>query len=193
MGTNQTPHFPAEEYSNLRSGGSLKDGWSYLMPTDAHIVLNQEVAVAFSDEQIDDHVKEQTEALRALYLPGGGNTSGAVLAGSGLSVEELGEDDDSQNSGATISFFVKRGLQVVGYAKYNENTGKITEAIVRPSARNSKVGETLLRAIRSHSQKLGRSGSLYMTPTTAEDKKFFKGLGFEDADDVHQLDISGES
>ena len=46
-------------------GGLLKDGWSYLMPSDG--CLDSEVSVAFSDE-VAPHVHEQTEALRSLYL-----------------------------------------------------------------------------------------------------------------------------
>lgn len=62
LDTNHTPHLPVE----LKTGGSLKDGWSFLVPDDTHF-LEQEVRVAFADE-LDEHLREQTEALRDLYL-----------------------------------------------------------------------------------------------------------------------------
>lgn len=62
LDTNHTPHLPLE----LKTGGSLKDGWSFLVPDDTHF-LEQEVRVAFADE-LDEHLREQTEALKDLYL-----------------------------------------------------------------------------------------------------------------------------
>lgn len=62
--TNHTPHL--DDDITLKTGGSLKDGWSFLVPDDSHF-LEDEVRVAFADE-LDDHVREQTQALKDLYL-----------------------------------------------------------------------------------------------------------------------------
>ena len=70
MGVNSTPHFAPSEYSQLRTGGSLKDGWSFIVPPDA-FVLDAEVSIGFQDE-LEQHVREQTEALKSLYLGGTG-------------------------------------------------------------------------------------------------------------------------
>jgi hypothetical protein len=51
MGHNQTPHFTPDQYETMRTGGSLKDGWSYLMPNDKFI-LDVEVSVAFRSRNI---------------------------------------------------------------------------------------------------------------------------------------------
>ena len=176
MASNQTPHFPPEEYDSLRGGGSLKDGWSYIMPSD-DLLLDSEVAIAYADEQMDDHVKDQTQALKALYLPDKATASGA----NGLAVEEQVE-----NEGKEVTFFVKRGLQVVGCASYNEETGKISDIALRPSARNSNVGGSLVNAIRSHAHKLGRSGSLLVNTATVENKQFLEKLGFEEVEEENE-------
>lgn len=179
MASNQTPHFSPDEYGTLRGGGSLKDGWSYIVPSD-ELFLDSEVAVAYADEELDDHVKEQTRALKALYLP----RKSSDLAARGLDVEEQVE-----NEGKEVTFFVKRGLQVVGCANYNEETGTISEIVLRPSARNSDVGGSLVDAVRSHARKLGRSGSLLVQPSTMENKVFLEQLGFEELNDEDHLHI----
>lgn len=194
MSSNQTPHFHPDEYSSLRSGGSLKDGWSYIVPND-EFILDAEVAVAFSDE-LEEHVREQTEALRALYLKSQSSLQFS-RGSSNLSVEEVDQNPESNvnghaNSGSEVSFVVKRGLQVVGCATYNEQTGTMSDVVVRPSARGSPVGKTLVKAVREHARKLGRSGSVLFQPTTEENKRLFETLGFneleEDDDDVHTKD-----
>ena len=180
MSQNATPHIQPKDYCQLRGGGYLKDGWSYLMPSD-QLLLDQEVGIAYVDGEIDDHVKEQTEALRALYLK---SSAGEAIVGADLSVEAL--------DGKSVSFFVKRGMQVVGCAKYDEASGKMLEVVIRPSARNSKVGEALISAVRSHARKIGRSGSLYVKPTSGASKSFFEDLGFEDVEgnEHHKMDIN---
>ena len=86
-----------------------------LFDAQRSFILDQEVGIAYADEELDDYVKEQTKALRALYLKDSEYTDAVVATG--LSVEEL---DDK-----FVTFFVKRGLQVVGCAKYEEASGKI--------------------------------------------------------------------
>ena len=181
MSQNATPHIHPEDHSKLRGGGYLKDGWSYLMPSD-QFILDQEVGIAYADDEIDDHVREQTDALRALYLKD--SASEVATVATGLSVEALG--------GKSVSFFVKRGLQVVGCAKYDETTATMTDVVIRPSARDSKVGEALVGAVRSHARKLGRSGSLYVkVSTSGESNNFFEQLGFEEVkgEEHHKMDI----
>lgn len=181
MGSNQTPHIKLEDYSKLRSGGSLKDGWSYAMPN--YNLLQSEVSVAFSDEEIDDHVKEQTEALKSLYLP----SSTKKNLKNNLPVEELTDKNEKK-----VTFFVKRGLQVVGCAKLDEETFQVSDLIVRPSARNTQVGESLVNAVRSHAKKLGRSESL-LFKTEEGNKEFLEEIGFsecdENASDVLQIEV----
>jgi len=176
MGTNQTPHIRPEQYSKLRGGGSLKDGWSYLVP-DVDVVHEDQVSVAFSDEQIEDHVKEQTQALKALYLPSAARRD--TTNGKSLDVEEV----DGIGSGKRVTFVVKRGLQVVGCASYNDETGQLSEVVLRPSARTNQVGQSLVGAVRSHARKLGRSESLRIKPTTTTDQEFLEDLGFREVND----------
>jgi broad specificity phosphatase PhoE len=172
MATNQTPHIPrTKEYAGLRSGGSLKDGWSYLMPADK-FVLNAEVSVAFSDEDMEDHVREQTNALKALYLSS--KTTTSTPAGD-LQVES--ED----NTGKQVQFVVKRGLQVVGVATYSEETGQLTDVAIRPSAAASdRIGQTLMDSVRKHARKLGRSTSLVVFPRSDDNRDLFEGMGFSE-------------
>ena len=66
MGSNHIPHLDHPDDISLKTGGSLKDGWSFLIPDERHF-LDEEVSVAFSDE-LDNHVREQTEAMKNLYL-----------------------------------------------------------------------------------------------------------------------------
>ena len=177
MGTNQTPHFAPSEHSEYRSGGSLKDGWSYLMPTD-EFVLGAEVSVAFSDE-LEDHILEQTQALKSLYLHSHSSSDGdseCKKSSENLKVEE--EQVVADNKGKV--FVVKRGLQVVGVATYSEDTGVLTDVAVRPSAKGDEIGEALLNAVKSHARKLGRSGSLIVHPRSHDSKALFESMGFSE-------------
>jgi len=171
MSHNQTPHFSPEQYATLRSGGSLKDGWSYLMPND-EFILDQEVSVAFSDE-LEEHVREQTEALKALYLSS--QETEKLHSDSNLSVEQ----DDEDKPQKIKHFIVKHGLQVVGVATYSEDTDRLTDVAVRPSA-GKEVSETLFDAVKQYSRKLGRSGSLLITPRSDNSRNLFKSIGFEE-------------
>jgi broad specificity phosphatase PhoE len=180
MGHNQTPHFSPDQHAALRSGGSLKDGWSYLMPND-EFILDVEVSVAFSDE-LEGHVREQAEALKALYLSS--NETEKLSADSSLSVEKATAQDASaqDTGGKKKQFIVKHGLQVVGVATYSEDTGTLTDVAVRPSA-GKAVSETLFDAVKQHSKKMGRSGSLLVMPRSTASKKMFEALGFAETDE----------
>jgi len=153
MSSNQTPHLPR----SLLTGGGLKDGWSYLMPDDK-FVLEQEVAVAFSDE-VDGHVQEQADALRTLYLD---------------KRKALAEPAEGE-----VTLVVKRGLQVVGCASFHERTGRLSDVVVRPSVRGSQVGRALVDSAVAHAKKVGTE-ELVAEPDTDEAKAFFSKLGFEE-------------
>mmetsp|Transcript_8681 Transcript_8681/g.12796 ORF Transcript_8681/g.12796 Transcript_8681/m.12796 type:complete len:521 (+) Transcript_8681:30-1592(+) len=192
MSTNQTPHLDHPDGFFLKTGGSLKDGWSYLVPGD-EFTLDAEVSVAFSDE-VEEHEREQTEALKSLYLSG--TSDAAPRRRSSLLLEcldgvELDGDGEitatGEEEGSKKTFIAKRGLQVVGCATYYPETGRISDVVVRPSAKGCGVGKSLVGAIKSHAKKLGRSGSLYVEPHTEESHAFFHKIGF-----VQQEDISAD-
>ena len=174
MATNQTPHIPTSKYATLRSGGSLKDGWSYLVPPDK-FVLNAEVSVSFSDEELEDHVREQATALRALYLYSGEQTAAPSV--------DLEVESEQANAGKRVQFVVKRGLQVVGVARYSEETGRLTDVAIRPSAASDRIGETLIDSIRKHAKELGRSASLVVQPRSPDSRELFESMGFKEIDD----------
>lgn len=173
MASNQTPHLP----HSLRSGGSLKDGWSYLMPDDK-FVLDAEVAIAFSDE-IEGHLREQADALRRLY---GSKDSAADRESIKLEKTTGATEDEAASTassrGGEVTLVVKRGLQVVGCASFHEETGRISDVVVRPSARGSQVGRTLVDSARAHAKKVG-ADRLVAEPDTDEARAFFEKLGFE--------------
>ena len=168
MASNQTPHLPR----SLLTGGGLKDGWSYLMPDDK-FVLDGEVSVAFSDE-VDWHVREQADALRNLYLNGRRNSSVKVKE-----VQDGDASDSTSSAGGEVTLVVKRGLQVVGCASFHEETGLISNVVVRPSARGSQVGRSLVESAKVCAQKVGAE-KVVAEPETEEAKEFFKKLGFEE-------------
>ena len=127
------------------------------MPDDK-FVLEQEVAVAFSDEVVDGHVREQADALRKLYL-----------------------EKEKVSSEGEVTLVVKRGLQVVGCASFHEESGRISDVVVRPSARGSQVGRALVDSAVAHAKKVGAE-ELVAEPETEEAKAFFSSLGFEEKD-----------
>jgi broad specificity phosphatase PhoE/N-acetylglutamate synthase-like GNAT family acetyltransferase len=140
MSQNSTPHLGND--LELLTGGSLKDGWSYLMPNE-EIMLYQEVSSYFADE-VDGHVKEQAEALRNLY-----SSDHTFLARQGSKV------DSEVDKNAEMTFVVKRGLQVVGCISFNDETGIISNMIVRPSVKGSEVDRDLLNAVIKHASTAG--------------------------------------
>ena len=118
------------------------------MPADKFVV-NAEVSVAFSDEDTEDHVREQTAALKALYLS---SKMAATCTPSGdLQVESV-----DKTPGKQVQFVVSRGLQVVGVATYSEETGQLNDVAIRPSAASDRIGETLMDSVRKYAGKIGR-------------------------------------
>ena len=173
MGQNLTPHLHESEHSTLRTGGSLKDGWSYLIPAEP---LNSEVQVTFDDDRLDEHVLEQTQALKALYLK---SESIPVTSGdTALKVEEQIQDGRTKS---IKHFIVHRGLRVVGCTTYSEETGYLTDVAIRPSA-GPNVLEALMQAVRNHTRSMGRSGSFLVFPRAGESKEVFERMGFKTVD-----------
>jgi N-acetylglutamate synthase-like GNAT family acetyltransferase len=185
MSTNTTPHIPPQRYTELRSGGTLRDGWSFLVPP----LLQPEVDVIFSDDDLQDHIREQATALKALYLSSGdthtSKTSVVVEPSSSLQVEEEVEPKNE------TLFVVKRGLQVVGVATYSESTGQLRDVAIRPTAATStssfkddnttseaSIAETLMEAVKKHARKMGRSNSLVVHARTPQSMSLFESLGF---------------
>jgi N-acetylglutamate synthase-like GNAT family acetyltransferase len=159
MSQNHIPHLSGPDGCYI-TGGSLKDGWSYLMPGDG--CLDSEVSVAFSDE-VAPHVHEQTEALRSLYL-------------------SSKKSEDRDNTSTMI--VVKQGLQVIGCASLNEKTGRLTDVVVKPSARRSQVGKSLIEAVKNHA-KASNIEKIVAQPDTVEGKELFAKMGFSAVDDCN--------
>jgi hypothetical protein len=65
LSTNQTPHLSNTHHAHLISGGTLQDGWSYLIPNDT-ILQNTQILIAEYHE-LEHHIREQTQALQSLY------------------------------------------------------------------------------------------------------------------------------
>eukprot|EP00581_Thalassiosira_minuscula_P007347 CAMPEP_0183703546 /NCGR_PEP_ID=MMETSP0737-20130205/1248_1 /TAXON_ID=385413 /ORGANISM="Thalassiosira miniscula, Strain CCMP1093" /LENGTH=510 /DNA_ID=CAMNT_0025930317 /DNA_START=65 /DNA_END=1597 /DNA_ORIENTATION=- len=163
MSQNHVPHLSDPDGSCYITGGSLKDGWSYVMPYDGS--LDAEVSIAFSDE-VQPHVQEQTEALRSLYLPNKESAS-----------NDNETNKSSNDNGTELTVMVKRGLQVVGCASLNEKTGRLSDVVVRPSAQRSQVGRSLIDAVKKHA-KQANIGKIVTQPNTPDQKEFFEKMGF---------------
>jgi hypothetical protein len=185
MSTNQTPHIQASQYKALRTGGTLKDGWSFLIPTDEAILSDAEVAIVFDDTELEDHIREQSVALKALYLSSSAAESLKPPTGD-LEVEE--EQPQLQGKGQAVShIIVKRGLQVLGVATYSDETGQLSDVAIRPTAnKDDKVAETLMQAVKKHARKLGRSASLIVHPRSADAMQLFEKMGFTELDDPEE-------
>jgi len=188
MATNTTPHIPPARFSELRGGGTLRDGWSFLVPP----VLEPEVEVVFSDDELQDHVREQTAALKALYLSSS-LTGPSQATSTSSSVFQVEEEVEPKNE---MHFIVKRGLQVVGVASYSEETGQLKDVAIRPTAAGSvgsdgnagtdgehanseeSIAGILIKAVKKHARKMGRSESLIVHPRSAGNKLLFEQMGF---------------
>ena len=149
------------------------------MPND-EFLLDAEVSVAFQDE-LEGHVVEQANALKALYLSS--EASEKFHADRvNLSVEQEDEAVSDRGQDRVKHFVVKRGLQVVGVASYSEATGRLYDVAVRPSA-GPEVSETLFDAVKQYARRLGRSGSLLIRPKCSDSKALFEAMGFEEVGD----------
>jgi hypothetical protein len=198
MHTNDTPHLNNINDSHLKTGGYLKDGWSYLMPQDK-ILLYQEVTSAFADE-LDDHVKEQTDALKNLYLSRKGNgsfllrkdsssTPKVVQEGAGesegtgegkgegtseASTDNNKEDKDINTVTNEMTFVIQRGLQVVGCVTYDDEKSLISDMVVRPSAKDGNPQKELISAVIAHAKEKGKT-EVYVECNT---EGMYQVLGF---------------
>ncbi|KAG7357195.1 acetyltransferase GNAT domain containing protein [Nitzschia inconspicua] len=188
MSSNSTPHIPPNRYGDLRSGGTLRDGWSFLVPP----VLEPKVEIIFSDDHFQDHVREQATALKALYLSTGGSSCVSVNSSRQFSIETETEPNKETH------FIAKRGLQVVGVATYSEETCQLRDVAIRPIAVNPafsyesgnpdiSIAETLIQAVKKHARKVGRSNSLIVHARSKENKAFFEKLGFTELEDDEQV------
>jgi hypothetical protein len=195
MTHNHTPHFAPHEYARLRSGGSLKDGWSYLMPQDEVVSLNVEVAAAFADEDVDPHIAEQAQALKSLYLSSKSQpvvsfwkdqlNSDQLCLTAETDERERTDTDSTTSKGRVKHFYVKQGFQVVGVATYHEADGKLYDVAVRPSV-GKEATWLLFDAVRQHvKQNLKRSGSLVVLPRSLESKELFEQYGFTEMPILH--------
>ncbi len=168
MSSNQVPHLHGPNGECYITGGSLKDGWSYLMPSDK-ILLDSEVAFAFSDD-VQPHVAEQTEALRSLYLSRSGSSP-------------LQDELDATQHKSNLTVVMKRGLQVVGCASLDEKTGRLSDVVVRPSARRSQVGRSLIDAVKNRAIETKKFDKIIVEPNNSESKAFFEKMGFESTEE----------
>ena len=212
MSSNQTPHLAPNEYSTLRTGGSLKDGWSYLVPND-DVVLHAEVSVKFSDEALEEHVREQKEALKSLYLSSHSAAQLVSNQDSDLLVEEEESHKQTTNNkgrGNEVHFIVQRGLQVVGCATMDHQSGEIYDVAIKPSAQKDAVGLLISKIIDHQQESLRqeagggaggrhRSGSLRIHPRSAASMELFQQMGFvpsssssnnEDEDTVVTMELN---
>jgi Acetyltransferase (GNAT) domain/Histidine phosphatase superfamily (branch 1) len=185
MHMNSTPHLTNN--SDLLTGGSLKDGWSFLMPHDFNTDCTR-VDVVFSDQELDSSVVEQKAALKALYMSSSHDTATIMGNGSnnnnGVKNNNNSNNPDDENysveesdNGVIHHFVVRQGLQVVGVATYAVSTGRVYDVAVRPSAGQSAT-ELLFNAIKDHSKRHGRSNSLLVQPRTEESRQMFESVGF---------------
>jgi len=177
MAANVTPHIPPERHRELRSGGTLRDGWAFTVPPLPEIRVVIE-ALADTDDTgnknsidgLHDHVQEQIAALRSLYLT------------SSLLSEEMGstsDDNDIENRNS-FRFTVKRGFQVLAVATYSEWNKFLTDVAIRPTA---MVADTLVQAIKEHAVSHSKlKGNLLVRPLTVEDKRLFERMGFTHQD-----------
>lgn len=161
------------------------------MPPDKFL-LDAEVTVAFSDE-VQGHVQEQTAALRSLYLSKR-ESSMASDAKEGDGDDELNvTNPDGRDSSNELTIVVKRGLQVVGCASLNEKTGRLSDVVVRPSARRSRVGKSLIEAVKNHAKEGDKLDRLFVQPNSRDGRAFFENMGFSLADTLSCEDESDGS
>ena len=193
MHSNGIPHLDGDENKYLKTGGSLKDGWSYLMPQDK-ILLYEEVTCAFADE-MDGYVKEQTDALKNLYLSKKGRGSFLMrmdstnIGGDGGS-GGTNNDTAGKNSGNEMTFFIQRGLQVVGCVTYDDDTSFMSDLVVRPSAKDGNPEKELVGAVIVHAKKVGKGEILVECNDHGGLDLMYKELGFIPCDSKDEGCIS---
>ena len=178
MGTNQTPHLNHISDLDLLSGGGLKDGWAYIMPPDKHIM--DETGHVELDADMDDHLKEQTGALRNLYACRRQSSDLSTENDKNtLSVQEINGAFIRMNSnGNDISILVKRGLEVVACASLNDQTGLLTDVVVRPSAKKGNAWKILVEEAKKYTLKKLEKKALVIQIETDEEESFYRENGF---------------
>jgi hypothetical protein len=159
MQSNSVPHLKND--LSLMTGGGLKDGWAYLIPSDRNM-LYAEVTCKFADEH-EKHVMEQVNALKNLYLDDG--KKGSLLkrrCSSSEITEDRKETDtsiiaDVEATSAEMIFVVKRGLQVAGSVSFDEDKGMMSHMVVRPSSKDGSVEVDLIKAVTKHARKMNKN------------------------------------
>jgi len=146
----------------MRTGGSLQDGWSYLMPSGYH-------ELDVSTGQLDGfplHVHEQRDALQALYLK-------TEASNTQVGANSNDEDDGVVTLEDQHHFVVREGHQVVGVATYNAQSNIVSDLAIRPSA-GSQAIEKLFLAIRQHAE----GEKLRVRPNGQESRELLASVGF---------------
>ncbi len=191
MGTNQTPHLNHVTDLDLLSGGGLKDGWAYIMPPDKHIM--DETGHAELEVDMDDHLKEQTEALKNLYAYRRRSSDLSTEDNkNALSVQEINGAFIRMNSnGNEVSILVKRGLEVVACASLNDQTGFLTDVVVRPSAKKGKAWKILVEEAKQFTLKTLENKVLRVQVDTDEEESFYRENGFL-IDEFQQIGLTNK-
>jgi len=173
MATNQTLHLRHSDDIDLLSGGGLKDGWSYIMPPDKSI-MNEEVSVAFADK-LEDNVREQTCAMKNLYASKKRNSF--LLENNDDAKEINGSAVKLNSRRKDVSIVVKRGLQVVACASFDDQTCLLSDVIIRPSAKRGNAWNALVEEAKVYTAKIQRN-RLFVEAETDEEKLFYEKNGF---------------
>jgi len=181
MSVNQTPHLNHPDDIELKTGGGLRDGWSYLMPRNKHF-LHEEVSKLFSHE-LDGYLKEQTDALKNLYSPNSNYLAKRLTSTSQTVEKDIDAPSNSDKSGCEMIFLVKRGMQVVACTAYNDETGVLSDLVVRPSAKDGNCQKALVDAALTHAKLSGKE-KIFVRVETDDCTYSFKQLGF------HPLEVS---
>jgi len=184
MNSNQTPHLHSN--SALRTGGTLKDGWSGFLQREED-VLQLKLYVA-PDHQVEPDVKEQTEALKHLCISR--EKCNIDLDGEGRlnlkndnpgfdRVAVLSEMVEVSNCSATddILFVVKQGRHVMGFAWYEQDLGRIEGLFIRRTSKKEFIGISIVEAIKNYAKKM-EVRKISVKSHSEEHRSFLEMLGF---------------
>mmetsp|Transcript_30001 Transcript_30001/g.64262 ORF Transcript_30001/g.64262 Transcript_30001/m.64262 type:complete len:541 (-) Transcript_30001:2834-4456(-) len=186
MTTNVTPHIPQERHRELRSGGTLRDGWAFTVTPVPDVTVGTEVVSNNGDDSNDcdrlhDHDREQKAALGALYLSSSSLDEEILRSGE--------KSTDSANDENSLRFVVKRGFQVLAVATYSGCNGLLTDVAIRPTG---CVEYTLFDAIKSHARLQKQSEvALRVRPRALKNKKLFATMGFVEPEHAQNSDEAG--
>ncbi|CAB9526751.1 expressed unknown protein [Seminavis robusta] len=180
MGSNQTPHFPVDENASLRTGGSIKDGWGYVVPND-DFMLHTEVSILDDDDDKeskvwDDHIRAQVDALQSLYL-----ATAKLLRDHDTTTTTTTKEGGKNGKQGNVHFLVRRSMQVVGVATYSKSTGYLFDVAFRPSAQK-EASKALIKSVKNHCRKFNHPAILVRPSTCAKSSTLclamFRELGF---------------